>query len=152
MFLQVSFQTSVRQEKPFGATGSRHICWRVNQENRPVFDFLQKGQLMAYLSLNDRDLVLATLNALKENSLGKVQMQSEGYGRARNNIEIQQAALSTLSIAKARLEENERSDFLLRPSVAPVEPDSFLRPVSAPSQEEPATLLRAVNGSSDEVQ
>ena len=65
MFLQVSFQASVRQEKPFGATGSRHICWRVNQENRPVFDFLQKGQLMAYLSLNDRDLVLATLNALK---------------------------------------------------------------------------------------
>ena len=130
--------------------------WQINQENLPVFDFLQKYQLMEYLSLEDRDLVLATLNALKwvgdENSLEKIQMLSEGDGRARNDSEIQQAALYTLSIAKTRLEEKERSDFLLRPSIAPVEPDSFLRPVSAPPQEEPATLLRAVNGASEEVQ
>ena len=110
---------------------------------------------MAFLSLEDRDLVLATLNALKwvgdQDSLPKIQMLSEGYGRARNDNEIQQAALYTLSIVKTRLEEKERSDFLLRPSIAPVEASSFLRPVSAPLQEEPATLLRAVNGSSDEL-
>ena len=129
---------------------------KVNGENRPALDFLQQSQLSGFLITENRDFILASLNALKwvgdENSLASIEVLSEGYGRARNDNQVQMAAIDTLSVLKARLEENERSDFLLRPSVAPVEPDSFLRPVSAPSQEEPATLLRAVNGSSDEVQ
>ncbi len=123
--------------------------WKMDAGHRPSLDSLQQRQVTDFLSHDDREMVLASLNGLQwvgdETAVPKIEVLAKGNGKAWKDTEVQQAAIESLSVLRERLEEKKRSGALLRPSSAPFEA-SLLRPVNTTAPEEATTLLRATNG------
>ena len=72
-------------------------------------------------------------------------------GMPDGNEKVSTAAKRILPVVEARIEAAKRGETLLRPSVAPAEPDTFLRPsTEMPNSEDEAQLLRASLGETEE--